>query len=158
MRRFYLREAAVAVFLGLISAPAPAQWITYPTPGIPRTADGKPNLNAPAPRTSDGKPDLSGVWGISAGKYLMNIAADLKPTDVRPWAMENVKRSFANLGRDNPGTNCLPNGPETIMNGSLPKKIIQTPGLIVILEETLEYRHICLDGRPLPKDPNPSFK
>jgi hypothetical protein len=126
--------------------------------GIPRTPDGKPNLNAPAPRTSDGKPDLSGAWGISAGKYLMNIAADLKPTDVRPWAMENVKRSFANLGRDNPGTNCLPNGPETIMNGSLPKKILQMPNLIVILEETLEYRQIFLDGRPLPKDPNPSFK
>ena len=158
MRPFCFRGATVAVFLCLVSAPALAQWINYPTPGIPRSADGKPNLNAPAPRTSDGKPDLSGVWGISAGKYLMNIAADLKPTDVRPWAMENVSRSFANLGRDNPGTNCLPNGPETIMNGSLPKKILQMPNLIVILEETLEYRQIFLDGRPLPKDPNPSFK
>src|SRR5216110_506287 len=36
-----------------------AQWIHYPTAGIPRTADGKPNLTAPAPRTADGKPDLS---------------------------------------------------------------------------------------------------
>ena len=158
MRLFLSPGAALGVSLALVAAPAAAQWIDYPTPGIPRTADGKPNLKAPAPRTSDGKPDLSGVWGISAGKYLMNIAADLKPDDVRPWAMENVKRAFANLGRDNPGTNCLPNGPETIMNGSLPKKIIQTPGLIVILEETLEYRQIFLDGRPLPKDPNPSFK
>ena len=39
-----------------------AQWINHPTPGIPRTSDGKPNLAAPAPRTSDGKPDLSGLW------------------------------------------------------------------------------------------------
>jgi hypothetical protein len=148
----------VAASLCLIAAPARAQWINYPTPDIPRTADRKPNLKAPAPRTPDGKPDLSGVWGISSGKYLMNIAADLKPADVKPWAMESVSRSFANLGRDNPGTNCLPNGPETIMNGALPKKIVQTPKLIVILEETLEYRQIFLDGRPLPKDPNPSFK
>jgi hypothetical protein len=142
----------------LVSAPAPAQWITYPTPVIPRTADGKPNLNAPTPRTTDGKPDMSGVWGISPATYGINIAVDLKLADVRPWAMENVGRNLANLGRDNPGTSCLPNGPETIMNPVLPKKIIQTPALIVILEETLEYRQIFLDGRPLPKDPNPSFK
>mgnify|MGYP003336936971 FL=1 len=38
------------------------QWLHYPTPGIPRTADGKPNLSAPAPRTADGKPDLAGLW------------------------------------------------------------------------------------------------
>jgi len=39
-----------------------AQWLDYPTPGIPRLPDGKPNLSAPAPRTADGKPDLSGLW------------------------------------------------------------------------------------------------
>jgi hypothetical protein len=39
--------------------PAFAQWEGYPTPGIPRTPDGKVNLNAPLPRTADGKPDLS---------------------------------------------------------------------------------------------------
>src|ERR1035441_3818150 len=46
----------------LLSPVAHAQWLNYPTPGIPRTPDGKPNLTAPAPRTADGKPDLSGVW------------------------------------------------------------------------------------------------
>src|SRR6202050_2348238 len=39
-----------------------AQWPAYPTPGVPKTADGKPNLTGPAPRTPDGKPDLSGIW------------------------------------------------------------------------------------------------
>ena len=39
-----------------------AQWPRYPTPNVPKTADGTPNLSAPAPRTADGKPDLSGVW------------------------------------------------------------------------------------------------
>ena len=38
-----------------------AQWLDFRTPGIPRTADGKPNLAAPAPKTLDGKPDLSGI-------------------------------------------------------------------------------------------------
>ena len=41
---------------------APAQWLDYPTPGVPRLPDGKPNLTAPAPKTADGKPDLSGLW------------------------------------------------------------------------------------------------
>ena len=46
----------------LLSAPVHAQWLNFPTPGTPRTPDGKPNLTVPVPRTADGKPDLSGVW------------------------------------------------------------------------------------------------
>lgn len=48
---------------------SPAQWIHYPTEGVPKTRDGKPNLSAPPPRTRDGKPDLSGMWW-SAGPTL----------------------------------------------------------------------------------------
>ena len=46
----------------LLSAALDAQWLKYPTPGIPRLADGKPNLSAPAPRTADGKPEIDGLW------------------------------------------------------------------------------------------------
>src|SRR6188474_2161864 len=58
------QRAIVPALLALmvIAADAPAQWLNLPTPGIPRTADGKPDLNAPTPRTADGKPDLSGIW------------------------------------------------------------------------------------------------
>jgi hypothetical protein len=49
------------VVVVLITAGAQAQWVNFPTPGTPRTSDGKPNLAAPAPRTAEGKPDLSGV-------------------------------------------------------------------------------------------------
>jgi hypothetical protein len=75
---------AIAV-LGL-SAPLSAQWLNHPTPGIPRTASGKPNLTAPAPHTADGKPDLSGLWQRISPKYDMNIVADLKPGEVQPSA------------------------------------------------------------------------
>jgi hypothetical protein len=52
----------LVVLIALIPIAVQAQWLNYPTPGTPRTADGKPNLGAPTPRALDGKPDLSGVW------------------------------------------------------------------------------------------------
>jgi hypothetical protein len=52
----------LVILIAFLSAGAGAQWLNFPTPGTPRTADGKPNLSAPMPRALDGKPDLSGVW------------------------------------------------------------------------------------------------
>src|SRR5262245_58936173 len=77
----------LAVLL-LLSAPVCAQWTKVPPAAIPRTADGKPDLSAPAPRTADGKPDLSGVWEPAANKWLRNLGADLKEEDIpfQPWA------------------------------------------------------------------------
>jgi hypothetical protein len=46
------------------SSPVGAQWLDYPTAGIPRTPDGKPDLAAPAPRSADGGPDISGIWQL----------------------------------------------------------------------------------------------
>ena len=87
MRSNHLRGvAAVAVLTSLLSTAAAAQWINYPTPGTPRLPDGKPDLLAPAPRTADGKPDLSGVWRGAGPLYRYNIAQDLKPEDIQPWA------------------------------------------------------------------------
>ena len=54
----------VAAALCVGSVTMSAQWLKYPTAGVPRMPDGKPNLTAPAPRTPDGKPDLSGIWDI----------------------------------------------------------------------------------------------
>src|SRR5262245_66546796 len=82
-KRALLGLAMVIVGCG----PVFAQWTKVPAPAIPRTPDGKPNLSAPAPRLADGKPDLSGVWQPN-GKYVQNLAADLKPEEVpyQPWA------------------------------------------------------------------------
>src|SRR6516164_4728336 len=52
----------LVVLTGFVSLVAQSQWLNYPTPGTPRTADGKPDLTAAAPHAPDGKPDLSGVW------------------------------------------------------------------------------------------------
>src|SRR5262245_65779849 len=56
--------AAVALAVGAAPA-AVAQWPANRTAGVPRTADGRVDPNAPAPRTADGKPDLSGVWNYA---------------------------------------------------------------------------------------------
>ncbi|MGB6941241.1 MAG: hypothetical protein WBE37_02440 [Bryobacteraceae bacterium] len=57
-----LKNLVLALAVSGMCVPLAAQWLNYPTPGIPRTPDGKPNLAAPAPRTADNKPDLSGIW------------------------------------------------------------------------------------------------
>jgi len=58
-----MRHRRLLLLFAVFSAGAHAQWLNFPTPGVPRTRDGKPNLAAPPPRAPDGKPDLSGVWG-----------------------------------------------------------------------------------------------
>jgi hypothetical protein len=81
-----MKTVVFAIILSALTSPLEAQWVNHPTPGIPRTADGKPDLTAPTPRTSDGKPDMSGIWQRISLKYERNIAADLKPAEIQPWA------------------------------------------------------------------------
>ena len=97
---------AVAIFASLLSAPAAAQWFNYPTPGIPRLPDGKPNLSAPAPRTADGKPDLTGVWRGAGPLYRFNIAQDLKPEDIQPWAEALFLQRVRDSRKDSPLAKC----------------------------------------------------
>jgi hypothetical protein len=143
------------------AAPAFAQWLNYPTPGIPRTPDGKPNLSAPAPKAADGKPDLSGLWKAPNGKYLFDLAADLKPEDApfQPWAAAVYKQRVETLGKDRPSGWCIPHGvPDSMAVAGYPFKILQLPGMVVMLfEEMNHYRQIFTDGRALPKDPQPTW-
>jgi hypothetical protein len=156
MKAFLIALTAVA-----LSAPASAQWLNQPTAGLPRTPDGKPNLSAPAPRTADGKPDLSGLWTKISPKYSRNIAADLKPDEIQPWARALVEQRREDLGKEYMNVRCVPLGPgyttSADSTGAEMMKIVQTPGLIIILNPDLTYRQVFLDGRALEAAPNPAW-
>src|SRR5579864_4757115 len=150
---------AVAGLCVPLAVPLGAQWLNYPSPGIPRTRDGKPNLSAPAPRAADGKPDLSGVWRTKQASYLFYVTSDLKPAEILPQAAALYKQQADNFRKDSDGIACLPPGPKAgISGGGFPAKIVQTPGLVVILYEYQTiFRQIFTDGRKLPVDPNPTW-
>ena len=156
-----MKTLTIAVVWLALSAPLNAQWLRQPTKGIPRTPDGKPNLSAPAPRTADGKPDLSGLWNKISPKYSRNIAADLKPEEIQPWARELVEQRKENLGREYMNVVCVPLGPgyatSADSTGAEMVKMIQTPDVLVMLNPDLTYRQIFLDGRTLETAPSPSW-
>jgi hypothetical protein len=156
-----MKTLVVAVVALALGTPLAAQWLTHQTPGIPRTADGKPNLAAPAPRMPDGRPDLSGLWTKFSPKYARNIAADLKPEEIQPWARAVVDERREDLGKGGMQIRCLPLGPAYPTSGdstgSEMVRIVQTPQLIVMLNPDLTYRQIWMDGRTLETDPNVSW-
>ena len=149
---------AIAAAVALLPIPLCAQWLDLPTPGIPRNADGKPNLTAPAPRTPDGKPDLSGMWQPEVNAHRFNVIQDLKDEGIfRPEAEALFQKRVADFHRTEPVTNCLPGGPSEMLNTMY--RIVQSPTVVAVLYEsgTGRYRQIYVDGRKLPKDPNPTW-
>ena len=168
---------AAGLFSAIVAAPASllGQWPSYPTPGVPRASDGKPDMSAPAPRTADGKPDLSGVWnyagvlgfrggpppsppGTPPEATFWNIEAGIKEgLPLRPWAAELRKQRMAVESKDNPDAACLPLGHMQLHTHSQPRKMIQTKDVIAIIYEANSgVRQIFLDGRPAPNnDPQP---
>jgi hypothetical protein len=178
-----------SLFVLLVSG-LEAQWLGYPTPGIPRTRDGKPNLAARAPRARDGKPDLSGVWHVepttreewrkifgndlemvertdvpgmeltTVTKYAFDVFLGVKPEDVplRPEGKAIQARRGPGGPEALPSEFCLPISYPLAAHVSEFTKIVQTPGLtIMLMELDNTYRQIYTDGRPLPKDPSPSW-
>ena len=162
----------LSILAAALVVPLAAQW-NYPTAGIPRTADGKPNLSAPAPRTADGKPDFTGTWDVEHnkpcppegcvdfyvpqefGKIGWGLKGDLP---YRPWARELAKTRAAALRLEDPLSHCLPIGVVELHTIPLFRKIVQVPGLLLILSEyNVSYRQIFTDGRALPTDPQPSW-
>src|SRR5512143_1583229 len=158
MRPNRISVPAALAALVCLSIPAAAQWLDYPTPGIPRWPNGQPNLSAPAPRTPDGKPDLSGIWRGGGPSYRFNIAQDLKPGDTQPWAEALFQERVRDSRKESPLARCLPVS-IPFHNAFNLTRIVQTPGLIVILYESPNspHRTVFMDGRALPKDPNPTW-
>jgi hypothetical protein len=169
----------IVLFLLVVSSLAPAQWLNYPDPRTPRTKDGAPNLTAAAPRVN-GKIDFSGVWEAERtpdseyaqalghefthvqvdlsdiSKYALSVFWDQKPEEepLRPEAVSVMKQR--NI-RQYPHTVCLPGGVPLAML-VFTFKVIQTPQEIVMLPEVNDPpRQIYMDGRALPKDPEPTW-
>jgi len=163
-----LLTAAVAPSIG-------AQWPTYPTPGVPRTADGKPNLEAPAPRTADGKVDFSGIWTRAGGggggrgrggppaptttpegiplSQFGEVAGRGYELPLQPWAAELKKKRMADNSKDNPDVWCLPIGLMQYHNHPQPRQMVQTKNLLLITyESNYGLRYIYMDGRPAPNN------
>jgi hypothetical protein len=195
----WLKAAVLAMGIASVAAPATAQWPSYPTPNVPRKADGTPNMSAPTPRAADGHPDLTGLWEI----YFSSIAAAPPPGQASPsrslqdqadgdgganqlgltpatppadanappratffdiganipggapyqqWAKDLRAERMANNQKDNPDAHCLPMGYMQLHGHPQPRKIVQTPGLIVIMYEGNQgLRQIFTDGRELPE-------
>jgi hypothetical protein len=160
-----MRHLRLLPMLALLATSAHAQWLNFPTPGTPRTANGKPNLTAPAPRAADGKPDLSGVWmheltspeemrrlygavidtaikvgvpGMEIGtqhKYSRNVLLDFKPEE-SPVRPETAELMRRRAAEHNPAEVCT--GIAGFPRAGLlsePIKIIQAPRTTVILYE-----------------------
>ena len=176
----------LAATILLAALPLAAQWPDYKAAGIPRTPDGKVNLTAPAPKTPDGHPDLSGIWDLRgtaprpAGPGRANggppkgappplppgtppmatfkdIGAGFKGgLPLTSWAEDLLKSRKSENSKDNPDAHCLPLGLMQLHMHPQPRKIVQTPGLIVMLYEAQGgIRQIFTDGRPLPADAEP---
>jgi hypothetical protein len=163
-----------------------AQWSNQADPRTPRTKDGKPNLTAPAPRVH-GRPDLSGIWipessprkvlaslfppgvGVLPGgenglgeddptKYFLNILSDFNrgETPLTPAAAALLQQRLQSGKK--PSTLCPPTSVPMSDLAPGPFKIVQTPGLTLILYEAdTVFRQIYTDGRKHPADPDPHW-
>ena len=140
---------------------AQAQWEPFQWKGMLRTPDGKVDLNAPTRKTADGKPDFSGFWMPDGSvRHLLRLDADLKPGEVplTPWGVQVYNERIATNGKDHPGARCLPSGIPEKNNIPDGLKVVQTPDLLVFLYESRTiYRQVFMDGRPLPKNAQPTW-
>jgi hypothetical protein len=156
-----MKRIAIAIAVWFLPVTLSGQWLNFRTPGIPRTANGKPDLTAPSPRTPDGKPDLSGLWRPEFNPYNLDVIQNLKDEGIfRPDAEALFKQHLADFHTSDPITHCLPGGPLEILTagGIALYRIIQSPNMVVLLyERGIVYRQIFTDGRELPKDPNPTW-
>ena len=156
------------------------QWLRYPTDGIPRKADGKPDLTAPAPRLPDGKPDLSGIWHAAQANRCVNSKGEATSCGIeiggsplggnlgrnlpggslpyQPWAAKLFQERHAAFSIDDPHVQCLPDNPPRSWTLPHLTKALHSPKYLALLYEVnAMYRQIFIDGRPFPADMNPTW-
>jgi hypothetical protein len=170
--RMKLRYDIAAALLVAVAATASAQWLNHRDPKIPRTPDGRPNLNAPPPRLADERIDFSGVWlpdpkatpgGFPVGQTLgEDPVIRLRTEDGTPFpllpAAEAEYKERLRRGDQGPSRRCMPH---TIVDAYLvpePIKIVHATGLTILLQEEYQhFRQIFTDGRAFPADMQPAW-
>jgi len=175
------KSAAALVVFVLTSSHAFGQWVTYPTPNVPRLADGQPNLTAPAPRQADGKPDFIGFWQPDRERECtpdlasrVRLAQPCKPGEkvrvmngpasvpgglpLQPWAAELAKKRAADLSKDDPHPRCQPDNYPRVYWLPHFTKMFFVPGELLMLNEwNAEFRQIYTDGRTFPEFMHPIY-
>src|ERR1019366_1913340 len=89
-----------------------------------------------------GRAGAAGQYG-----YDYNVAQDLPPDAVTPWAQSVRQQRVQNFRKDSPLSHCEPVSVPFLNFRGL-SRIVQTPGLIVILYESPNspHRTIFMDG------------
>ena len=163
-------RASVVLAVVLCATGAWAQWPAHFDRGAPLNADGTVNLDAPTPRTRDGKPDLTGVWvnawfvngrvlplpvspaGEPPAATFGDVFANFKePLPLQAWAAQLRAARKEQNSKENPDAHCLPMGLIQFHMHPQPRKLVQTPDVLVTLYEgNAGIRQIFTDGRGLP--------
>jgi hypothetical protein len=165
--RYAVACTAAATLMYVLSLPAGAQNTEYTIKVMPP--------GGPAPRFADGHPDFTGHWlpnsagqGVS-GRYGVDPAARAQfdpkvtpeePPSFQPSALAKIKSMTpTELELSKSSVNCMPRGlPAIWLQNPYSTMIVHTPAVMAQLFEVLNnWRVVHLDGRPLPKSPEPWF-
>jgi len=132
----------------------------------PAPATPAPNATAASALSHD----LSGVWmqypdGDVPGVPGMNAVSNRTRPPLTPWGQAKFDAAKPLVGpravpgiENNPELRCVPDGPPKLLNLPNPFEIVQIPGRVLMFFELGHvWREIWTDGRPLPKNPDPSY-
>src|SRR5215510_2780697 len=152
---------ASLLIAGVFPLSALAQWDPYPWKNMPRTPDGKVDMNAPPRKTTDGHIELNGFWmPADVVRHLLDLASEMKREEIplTEWGRKVYQERIDNNGKDHPGVSCLPSGIPEKLNIPDGLKAVHTPDLLIFLYESRTiYRQVFTDGRSLPKDAQPTW-
>ncbi|MGV3590811.1 MAG: hypothetical protein ACO1PZ_03910 [Gammaproteobacteria bacterium] len=151
LRQFRVRTNSTVWLACFASAVAQAQWFDWVSPSVPRTADGRVDLAAPAPRMPDDRMDMSGVWVPNDARGTL-----FDTSKIQGWALDEMLKQEQSFYTNDPRFHCLPSGPSNYPAGPSvggARRMVQHSDYIAILNPDMTYRQVFMDGRPLEAEP-----